>query len=343
MVSRLIKIGLAGIIVGFILTGCAPSNGQPETNVRSAEKVSLSFQLGWVHEYSAAGQYMAIENGRYSDENLTVTLIEGGFGETGFIEPIDAVVNGTADFGATSISSLLTARAAGKPVVAIATINQHSPFALISLADRGINRPRDLIGKTVSVAQGGAMLSYESFLSTQNIDPESVQLIPRTDFGVEPLINGDVDVLGGWIINENVALGEAGYETNFILLSDYAIDSYDTLIFTTEDMVNNRPDVVERFLRATLLGWQDVISNADQAAKITVKYGTDLVQEEQLRRLEAFIPLMSSAGSRTGLMSAEVWDFNYQLLLDGGLLEAPVDVQSAYTLSFLNRIYDDNQ
>jgi ABC-type nitrate/sulfonate/bicarbonate transport system substrate-binding protein len=112
-------------------------------------------QLSWTHEYWGAGFYLAEQDGHFAEQNLDVNLIPGGFGPNGYIEPIDEVLNGNGDFGLGSVSSLLKAREEGKPVVAVATLLQRSPFALISLSDQGIEQPQDLVGKTVTVADGG--------------------------------------------------------------------------------------------------------------------------------------------------------------------------------------------
>jgi len=326
----------ASIAVMLLVAGCGAATAQSPT---SAPKDIIRYQMGWVHEYSSAPFYMAVANGRYANENLDVRLSTGGFGENGYIDPIEQVVSGAADFSQTSVFALLQARAEGKPVVAIATLNQRSPFAIISLSDNGIVRPQDLAGKTVAIAEGGADLNYDAFLRTQDIDPTSVNTVARTSFGIDPLVNGEVDAFGGWIINEGVALQESGADPNFLLLSDYGIDIYDLLIFTTEDMVANNPDKVERFLRASLAGLQDVIDDPEKAIDTTLTYDEKLVREEQLRRLQAFIPLIQPAGTQLGMMQPEVWQFNYQLLRDNSVLSEDQDVTKAYTLDFLNTLY----
>jgi NitT/TauT family transport system substrate-binding protein len=327
---------VAAILAGILLlTGCA-NNAQSPTPVT---KDTINYQMGWVHEYSSAPFYMAIANGHYAKENLDVKLSVGGFGEKGYIDPIEQVVSGAADFSEASVFSLLQARAEGKPVVAFATLNQRSPFAIISLADKNILRPQDLVGKTVAISDGGAALQYQALIRSQAIEASAVNQVVRTSFGIDPLVNGEVDAFGGWIINEGVALQESGAKPNFLLLSDYGIDTYDLLIFTTEDMIANHPDKVERFLRASLGGLQDVIDNPDKAIETTLTYDNKLVADEQLRRLQAFIPLIQPAGTQLGMMQPEVWQFNYQLLLDNHMLSAEQEVTKAYTLDFLNKIY----
>jgi hypothetical protein len=104
-------------------------------------------------------------------------------------------------------------------------------------------------------------------------------------------------------------------------------------------MVANHPDKVERFLKGSLAGLQDTIASPEKAIEVTLTYDTSLDKDGQLRRLQAFIPLIQPAGTKLGVMDAEIWDFNYQLMLDNGLLGQAQDISKAYTMDFLNKIY----
>ena len=101
-------------------------------------------------------------------------LDAGGFGAAGYINPIDQVISGTVDFGVTDAASIIQARAAGVPIVGVAALFQRSPLALIALEKTGIKRPQDLVGRNVSVADGGARQLYDTLLSAQKIDPSAV-------------------------------------------------------------------------------------------------------------------------------------------------------------------------
>jgi NitT/TauT family transport system substrate-binding protein len=140
--------------------------------------------MAWVHEYSSAGYYAAEHNGHFAAQNLEVRLQEGGFNEQGYINPVAKVLAGEADFGSTSASSLLLARAEGKPIEAIAAVLQRSPFALISLAENNIVHPSDLVGKRVAVSDADAAI-YQALLTSQGIDLSQVKTIPRTSFGID--------------------------------------------------------------------------------------------------------------------------------------------------------------
>lgn len=299
----------------------------------------VALQMAWVHEYSSAPLISAKENGRFAEQGLDVTISVGGFGEGGYIEPISQVLGGESQFGMASGPAILQARAEGKPVVAVMTILQRNPDSLISLKGSGIERPEDLVGKTVAVQAGGAMATYHGFLAMQGIDLAEVNTIERESFGIDPLISGQADVLYGWLINEAVQVEEAGQEANAMLLSDYGIDVYAFTLFTTEDTVNNRPDLVRAMMRGLIAGMQDVVSDPSAAIDHVLAYDEALDREQQQRRLDAMIPLMNPASSELGMMAPDIWELSYQLLVDEGLLTAEIDPADAYTMDFLNEIY----
>lgn len=326
------------IMFSLMLTACS----QPVANEpAAAPKTQLRFQMGWIKDYSFAGFAAAERNGHFAEQGLEVTFIDGGFGEQGYIDPMSRVLAGEADLSSVSISDLLTARADGKPVVGVGSTLQRSPNVIISRAEDNIVRPWDLRGKRVAVTDGGARAIYEALIASQGIDLAEIDTIPRVDYGIDPLLNGEVDALWGWITNEGVLMQEANVEANFILPSDYGIDTYTGVVFTTETMLAEQPEVIERFLRAVFQGHQDVLDNPQQALDFVLDYNDSLVRDEQERRLQAFLPLIKPPGTFIGQMRPELWQLVYQITLDQGLLSAPVDPEAAYTSAVVEKIYGE--
>jgi len=318
----------------IIAAGCGTTTSTPTPQAAAP----IDVQLSWTHEYSLSAFYTAELNKHFAEENLAVTLKPGGFVEGAYIEPIDQVVSGESDFGTIGGTSILEARAAGKPVVAIASLMQRGPIAVISLKETGIETPADLVGKTVTVAEGGSSILLNTLLASQGIDKSQINIVPRTDFGVDPLVNGDVDALVGWVINEGVQVQEAGFEPSFLLMSDYGIPDYNFLIFTTEDMIANNPDTVQRFVKAMIDGMADAVNNPEQAIDYTLQYNAELDRDQQLRRLQASIPLIRPAGVQVGTMEMSVWEGIQSVMLDSGLLAEAVDLTKAFDISFVEKV-----
>lgn len=324
---------LVALSIAFILTlaGCGASAQTPAAAAGRPVRV----QLAWIHSIEYSGFYTAQDQGYYGEANLDVSL-----DVLGQIAPIDQVVTGKADFGMASADAVLLARAAGKPIVAIATIYQRSPVAFVSLAKSRITRPQDFINKTIIVdLKGTTGIIYRALLASQSIDEARVKTQPRADYTNDPLLKGQADVIDAFINNQPVQLRQQGYDINAILPSDYGIDLYANVIFTTEDMIKTQPDLVEAFVRATTRGMQRAIEDPEAATRLTVARGTDLDPESEGMSMRLALPLMSPAGSRPGMMTAGNWQTAYKILRDQGLLTQQLDVQEAYTLTFLDKVY----
>lgn len=333
-IGRLLSACLALAITG-LLAGCGGS-GAP------TEVISTHMQFSWEHTIEYTGFQLAERNGYYTEAGLAVDLRPASFDDAGNItSPIDAVVSGEADFGLSGGNELMLARAAGAPIVSVATIYQRSPNALVSLASANIGHPRDLAGKTVSLTNADPLYLY-ALLDNLGVDRDGVTVVERTDFTTAPLLAGEVDVIDAYLTNEPVLLTGDGVAFNTLVLADYGVDGYVGTIFVTEATLAERPDLVERFLRATFRGYQAAIDDPDQAARVSVEYNEALLYENEVAGMRISVPLLKPAGSPLGMMREEVWQIGFEVLRDAGLIDADFDFISAYTLSVLNRIHGES-
>ncbi|MEW6577635.1 MAG: ABC transporter substrate-binding protein [Chloroflexota bacterium] len=340
------RVGLLLLIALLVtvLAACGDDdNDKPSGEAQQpANLTQTSIQFSWVHNVEFAGFYAAEQQGYYRDAGLEVRLDGGGFDESGaFIDPVQAVLDGKADFGVTGAHVLLAKRAEGAPIVAIATIYQRSPVVLIALSESGITRPQDLIGRRVSTQPTNATvgLAYDALLAREKIDRTQIQESMRTDFTSNPLFTGEAEVLAGFVTTEGVQVRQRDPEANFIMVSDYGIDIYSNVIFTTEDLIASKPDMVRAFLQATLKGTQWAVEQPDQTVEDFLKssYGQPYAENREVHLLgmQSSIPLLVPAGGQPGMMEKDDWAFTHKTLLDLGLLAAPLDVEAAYTLDFL--------
>ena len=109
---------------------------------------------------------------------------------------------------------------------------------------------------------------------------------------------------------------------------------------TVKKIVEENPELVERFLRATLRGWRYAIENPDEAVTVTLQYDESLDEAHQRAVMEAQIPLIHTGEDQIGWMRAEVLEGMHQMLLEQELLDEPVDLEKVYTMEFLQRIYE---
>lgn len=293
---------------------------------------ALTLRLKWFHQAQFAGFYVAKANGYYKAAGLDLDVQPGGPD----FPAIQMVAGGNEQFGVTGADQILIARGKGVPVVALAVIYRRTPFVLFSLAKSGIKSPADYAGKNVGVKLGGnEELMYRAMMAKAGVDTAKVKEVP-VKFDIAPLLSGAVDVWPGYEINEVLAAREKGFEVNVVSPSSYGIDLYADTLFTTEKMLKEKPDVVRKFVAATMKGWTEAIAHPEEAAKATVDIGgAKLTYEHELAMMKASLPLLTGDGDPVGAMDEAHWSSMQTLLVDGKFLKAPVELSHAYTADFL--------
>jgi NitT/TauT family transport system substrate-binding protein len=292
---------------------------------------SVTLRLKWFHQAQFAGFYVAKEKDLYKSAGLNVDIQPGGPD----FPAIQMVTGGNEQFGVTGADQILIARSKGVPVVALAVIFRRNPFVLFSLAKSGIKAPADYVGKNIGVKIGGnEELIYRAVLAKAGVDKARLNEIP-VKFDITPLLAGAVDVWPGYLINEVLAAKEKGFDVNVVSPPDYAIDLYADTLFTTEKMLKEKPDVVRKFVTATLKGWTNAMAAPEEAAQITVKYGTKLAYDHELAMMKASLPLLQPDAQPVGWMDAANWSATQKLLVDAGFQKSPVEIGKAFTTEFL--------
>src|SRR5258708_27933717 len=146
---------LASVITVLLLISLVAACAAPGPTATPVPKTKVGVQLSWIHGLEFAGFYMAEKKSYFADQNHHVDLINGGYDTDGnYIDAVQAVLNKKADFGIAGADVILTGRAQGQPLVAIAAVYQRSPVALIALGKSNVNNPKDLIGMKVNTEPG---------------------------------------------------------------------------------------------------------------------------------------------------------------------------------------------
>lgn len=296
----------------------------------------VTVQLNWLHFASFGGIYAADQNGYYAEEGLDVTLIEGG-PDVDYISP---VVNSTAEFGVAGADALILAHAEGRPVRAFATILRISPITIVSPRESGILHPEDLIGKTIRVTPQIAP-GFRAMMDRMGINSDQYQevILPSS---LELFASEDVDAWGVYLNSFAVTLRNEGYELNHIFPHDYGIHFYSDSLFTTDALIETNPELVQRFLRATLRGQRYAIENPDQVGQMVALYDSDVDTFVQADMMRASIPLIHTGRNDLGWMNPEIWDSMAATLREQGVLMRPLDVTDVYTMRFLHQVYEQS-
>ena len=225
----------------------------------------VNLQLRWTHQFQFAGYYVALEKGFYREAGLDVRLHEGGPGR----EAVDEVLAGKAAYG-TANSEALQARLQGKPLVALAAIFQHSPLVLLARADADIRTPHDLVGRKVMLTRGKRDSEFIAMFLREGIRPDSIDIIFSSPSRIDDLVAGRVDAVTAYLTTEPFMLRQRGMEYVAINPSNYGIDYYGEILFTTEAEIEAHPDRVRAMREASLKGWRYAMDHPDEIIDLLI-------------------------------------------------------------------------
>jgi NitT/TauT family transport system substrate-binding protein len=151
--------------------------------------------------------------------------------------------------------------------------------------------------------------------------------------------SGDVDVRSVFLTNEVLTAQSDGQKVNLIYPDDYGIHFYSDTLFTTDDLIANNPDLIQRFLRATLKGWTYAIENPTAIGAFIGKYRPEADAAHENAFMTASLPLINTGEDQIGWMKPEIWAGMERTLREQGVLTPTLDVTQVYTLQFLQSIY----
>ena len=272
----------------------------------------VTLQLRWFHQYQFAGYYVARELGYYDAAGIKVEIIEGRPG----IDPVEEVVSGRASFGVDN-SGLAWARSRGEPVKAVAAIFQKSALRFLVIGDNQIS-PQALSGKSIMLLPGYGSLALVALLKQQNVLDSIVRV--ESSHNISDLIERKVFAFNGYASNEPYELENAKVPFALIDPSDYGIQFYSDILFTSDELSLTDPKLVDDFRAATLKGWKYALDFPEQTIPIVQKYAPD--KSKSHLRFEANIVRQHTISDfvEIGHMSLERWRKIQDILIDIGLI-----------------------
>jgi len=329
-------IGVFGaVLLLFLIITLFGSQLFKSSTVRPG-KIAVKVRLKWLHQAQFAGMYVADKKGFYESVGLDVELLPFDYDHF----PIDDVVGGKADFGVTGADELLIARENGAEIKALAVIYQNSPVVAYTFTDSEIKDPRDFVGKKLGVEKDiNVEHQVRAMIEAVGVDYKDIIKVEIL-YDAKPLITGEVDVATGYAINESIQAENTGRDVTIFYPHKYGIRMYGDVLFTTEEMIENNPELVRSFVYATLQGWEYALKNREEAVNLTLLYEDPNNQylnfDHQNKMLQVSGPLIKPGSGRfVGAMNYSNWRFTHQIMQKYDLLDESFDVEDAYTLNFL--------
>jgi NitT/TauT family transport system substrate-binding protein len=211
---------------------------------------------------------------------------------------------------------------------------QKFPIAVVSPAAAGIQSPADLSGRSVGIPGffGASYVGYVGLLAANNMQESDVN---ASDIGfsqIEAFLTGQVEAVVGYSNNEPVQLAAQGEDINVIYVSDY-IDMVANGIITNETYMNENPERVQGFIRATLRGLQDTLDDPDEAYEISKKYVEGL-DDSRRNVLDASLGLWEA--ETLGLTDPVSWELTQDVLLQINFIDSPLEfLEDSFTNRFI--------
>lgn len=353
MKHRVLAILLAATMCVASVTGCgkqsadnssaagteAEDNSAAETADTQTDNKDLrevNVVLDWYPNAIHTFLYTAIERGYFAEEGLDVKIHFPANDN----DALALVAAGKAEIGMYYQQDVIQAVAnQGTGIKSIGAIVQSPLNVILSLKDKNITKPEDLVGKTIGY--GGTVLSEalaKCMMENVGADASDVNMINVGFELMSSMTTGNVDATIGCLVNHEVPqLEEEGFDVNYFSVSGYGIPNYYEEVFlTNDDLLENEPEVVAGFLRAAKKGFDDFKADPDGCLAILMNNQNEenfpLTQSVEEQSCATLIPLMETEDAAFLTQTDECWQENIDWMLENQLIDKAVDVSDVMTI-----------
>ena len=306
--------------------------------VAQATLDKVSFGTNWVAEAEHGGFFQAVADGTYKQYGLDVTIVPGGPNQNNRI----LLIAGKLDFvmSANTLESF-DAVANKVPVVTVAAIFQKDPQVLLTHPESRAAKLADLKPLTLFVSKEG-LTSYFLWLKSEyGFGDDKVK--PYT-FNPQPFLADKQSAMQGYVTSEPFAIEKAAkFKPGVFLLADNGFDAYSTLIDTRREVVDKKPDLVQRFVDASIIGWYHYLYGDNTPGNAMIKKlnpeMTDDLLDYSVAKMKEYGIVDSGDTLHDGIgamTDARAADF-FEKMVRAGVVHADVDYRKAYTLRFVNK------
>ena len=311
----------------LLLLLASPASAQPAPD-------RVTFGLDWKAEPEYGGYYQAIARGIYARHGLEVTIRQGG----PQVNQAQLLLAGRLDFNLASNAYLVLNMAQERlPVVAVAAFFQRDPSILLAHPGQGNDSFEALRGKPIMIG-ADTRLGWWNFLRAR-FGYTDAQIRPYT-FNLAPFLADKRAVQQGYLGSEPYAIRtEAGFDPVVLLLADAGFDGYGSLLTVTTKLATEKPDLVQRFIAASIEGWRDYLANDPAPAHALIKRDNPEMTDGMLAYGHGVLRTRNiidgGAPTAIGSMTDARWQAFTASIVQQGLLPAGTDPAGAYTLKFL--------
>ena len=332
--KKLLALTLTLALAASLFTGCAPMPAATPEPAAPAELQKVTVLLDWTPNTNHTGLYVAKDMKFYAEEGLDVSIIQPSEG----VAP-DLVAADQAQFGVSYQEQVTFARTAETPlpVKAIAAVIQHNTSGFASFKDKNITRPKDFEGRTYG--GWGSPMETATLKALMEADSADYSTVKNADIGSMDFFaaqNTGIDfswIFYGW---DGVAAELKGQPINYVKMTDYdkALDYYTPVLITSDKLIEENPELVKKFLRATRKGYEYCAEQPEKAAEVLLTNAPEL-DKALVAASQKYLAKEYAAEGTWGVMKESVWQDYAKWLEDRKLIPVPLNTAEAYTNAFL--------
>ena len=318
------------IVLALVCSACAPKPSAPATAEPKNGPASVDFQLDWYPAPEHGGHYQALVKGYYREAGLDVHILSGGPGAFG----IQKVATGQCAFAMSSADEIILAAAQGLPLLIVAAYMQHGPQAVMVHAESPVRTFKDLDGRTV---MGGPGANWVAYLKKHH--GITFNVIP-TDYGLSRFMADKDFIQQCFISNEPYHAELNGAPTRALLIADGGYDPY-RVLFTSQAFARSHPEQVRAFVAASIRGWREFINGDNADARKAVAQAnpsqTPALIDYSIAAMKRYnlVDGDPAKGERAGLLTKERFDALSAVLIEIGVLSAPLPMERYASFDFL--------
>jgi NitT/TauT family transport system substrate-binding protein len=326
------------LLLRALIAGVAAMLTVPSPTAAQTALDKLSFGTNWVAEAEHGGFFQAASDGTYKSYGLDVTIVPGGpdannralliarkldfFISANTMQSFDAVANNV-------------------PLVSVAAMFQKDPQVLLAHPGSKITKLEDLKPLTLFVSKEGVAGYFQWLKSEYGFSEGKVK--PYT-FNPQPFLADRKSAMQGYVTSEPFVIEkQVGFKPTVMLLSDYGFNGYSTLIETRRELTEKKPDLVQRFVDASIIGWYNYLYGDNKPGNAMIKkLNPDMTDEllaystakmKEFGIVDSGDTLRDGIGAMTGARVASFFD----KMSRAGAVRRDVDFRKAYTLQFVNK------
>lgn len=313
------------------LAAVLPLMASGAARAQDAVSLRLNWYLGGLH----VPYYYGVEKGFFKAEGIDLTINEG----RGSANTVQVVGAGSDTFGMADSSSVISLIAKGGEIKSVMTLLSSTGFAVVSLKSAGIKTPKDLEGKSLAVSPGDPLRQlFEALAAANKVDISKVNFVQVDPAAkVVTVLEKRADALLGGADDQYFLIKYKDQEPAALRFADNGANIVGMTIVASNATIKGKPDLVARFVRASIKSWDEAKKNPDAAVDAAMKAKADLNRQSTKDQMMVDFELMDSPNvkGKTGFGDERDWKQTIDLLKKYRGLETTSEWTAFHTNEFL--------